>query len=263
MLDNEEWWKCKTCDECVLTYHSRYEIINELLRSISHFDFMILPIIFKGGQSIDLDAYLPPMHSRTWLFVDNINDFTLFYDIQKNEHFKIVNKRNVPDDIYFDLLILKRHLLEEKGYFGFKRIQLRKDGNQMSNKKDGSQVSKFDLSGVKSIGVLASIEGDMLGDIISNGKSYKQDLDFFVKEIIKTNDEKSMRSLLQEADKYLADQDESECKVIVEKTVNEHINSEESKKSFLQKIKQFSFDVSTSFLGGILVEAVKVLVFGA
>lgn len=122
------------------------------------------------------------------------------------------------------------------------------------------------FGGPVNAGNITVIQGDNHGEIKKEAKIVTQgqfsDADY-ISNIISSNDEKVFVKNCQEADAYFENKNKQELQTLIDEVVKKTIDSQEKKTRFLDKVKKFTFNIATSLVGGLLLQAVKNVVFGS
>lgn len=252
--DEDKWWRVKPIED-YFTFYQKYEMINIVMKGLQFYDYMVLPIIVKNNQCEAIDAFMPDSNRRTWFFINRINSSSVFKQI-RSEEILTIDTKTVSNDIYVNVFISITDLYNQRHYF---------DNFFNDDESEGDdQMSKYDLSNVKA-NTVNIVEGNIEGGVHSNtyvDTEYSSAEDI-IAGILKTSNEAQFKELLQKADETLANKSQSETQRIIEDTVKKHIDSAEKKNLFLQKVKQFTFNISNSIVAGLLLQVIKNLVFGA
>lgn len=116
------------------------------------------------------------------------------------------------------------------------------------------------FSGSVTAGNITVIQGENKGPIINNSydSSRKQLSDEdYISFIISSNSEEDFKKRCKEADDYFKERCQQDIEILVEDIVKRTIDSETKKTSFLDKIKQFSYNIASSIVGGLILQAVN------
>jgi hypothetical protein len=250
----EKWWNFEPADDCILTFYQRYELINKLIKSMGYYDFMILPIIVKNNccESQSLNAFLPNMRDRQWLFIENVNLNQIFFNIIQNENKIIIPIQQaiqqLKDNSLSQLFKNRCNLLNELDYYKLKGL----------NKKENSVMAKYGTVNAKQFNVFENGGNATYNDFSSDEES---NLKQIIELIINSSNESEIKKFIKYADTLVEGKNASTCEKIINELMKKNIDSEEKKNSFLQKFKNFSFDVSKNLIASLLFETAKSLVF--
>lgn len=122
------------------------------------------------------------------------------------------------------------------------------------------------FAGPVNAGNITVIQGDNHGELKNEAKIGTQgqlsDADY-ISNIISSNEEKVFVKNCKEADAYFENKNKQELQSLIDEVVKKNIDSQEKKTGFLNKVKQFGFNIATSLVGGLLLQAVKNVIFGS
>ena len=271
--DENEWWKFKPIVDCnILTFYQRYEIINELMKEIGYYGFMVLPIIVRNETCEHLDAFMPAISDRTWLFHDKFNTDPAFNDIIRNEDMIQLDTKNIPNDVFNNVGSLKFDIFKRMKYELRKNLSNRKDDKKTTYGKDDINVQiNNNINNINNIQAEQFISGNNNNAANNESSSYvynepsssvENDLKEIIRLIDGSNEESTIKKNIERANTFLKEKEEEEIKKIIADYVKQIIDSKEKKESFQKKIKGYAIDVSKSFFANLLLEALKVLFSG-
>lgn len=122
------------------------------------------------------------------------------------------------------------------------------------------------FAGAVNAGNITVIQGDNHGEINNKAEIFTQQQfseSDYISNIISSNNEKDFAKNLKDADTFFENKNKQDLQTLIEEVVKKTIDSEEKKTSFLDKVKKFTINIATSLVGGLLLQAVKNVVFGA
>ena len=254
---DEIWWNSRSIDDDYFTFYQKHEIINKLMHEVEFYDFLVIPFIVQNDlcNSEIIASFFPKQKYRSWLFLDGINcsphgisHDKIFKDFRFEEIIRI-KQSLIPNSYFLDISCLKSKLFLQMNYpYSYEKKE----------RKDENSMPKYDFRN-------ATIHGDVVdGD--KNTTYYNtlcnKDLSGLLDELLKTKDIHNYETLFSYADEKAKSMSKEEQKKTVEDSVKKHIDTESKRDGFLKKIKEAPFDITKSVIGGLILHAIKTLIFG-
>lgn len=249
--NKEKWWKCEPIDD-YYTFYEKHEMINCIMKNLNFRDYMVIPIIMKGHEFQLINTFLPDSNSRSWGFLKGINTDSNFEQFRR-EKMITIDPTNINDEIYLEVSSSILDLYNQKHNYD----DLFKDNGKSSEEKN---MSKNDFSNAK-ISILNMPEGDIYMNNQSANYNDTINKESIITDILKSKNENDLKASVNKADTVFQNTSKVELKEIIENIVKEQIDSEEKKTSFLKKFKVSAIDISKSIIAGLLLQAIKNLVF--
>ena len=254
--NEDNWWKFEPTDSDYFTFYQKHEIINNVMKNLNFYDYMVIPIIVKNNKCEAIDSFLPDSNNRSWFFINGINSSSLFKEFRFEDILRY-DLNAIPEDIYLNVFSSIFDSYNERHYYD----KLFNDDENES--EDGEQMSKNDFRNM-SVNSFTYVEGNIEGNVNQNTylDTKYRNVEKIISEILKTSSETEFKNLLKEADEACVSKTQTEIEQIIEDTVKKYIDSTEKKNSFLQKVKQFTINMSNSIVAGLLLQSIKNKVFG-
>lgn len=249
--NKEEWWKFKPIDD-YFTFYEKHEMINCIMKSLNFHDYMVLPIIMKEHRCQLINTFLPDSDSRSWGFIKGINTDSGFKQFLREEIIEI-STENIDNEIYIEVYSSLFDLYNRKHYYD----DLFNDDEKNSEEKN---MSKNDFSHAN-IGIINMPEGDINLNNQTANNIDPINKESIIADILTSKNEVEFKASVIKADAIFQNTSKIEIKKIIENIVNEQIDSEEKKTSFLKKFKVSALDISKSIIAGLLLQAIKNVVF--
>ena len=249
--DGDEWWKLSPPKAGCFSFFKKYEIINKIMNHLRFYDYYVIPILKKGNSCYRVEDFLPP--NRSWIFLDGCNTDEIFDEIYSEIGVIEVDCNDVNNNQYMNMALYLNEIFLEQKYNLHSQNQ--------RNGKDESNMSKYDFSHATINGpVIDRVEGD--SKYTQKNGLANSSLENILSIILTEAKAQDYELLFSCADERIKDVTVPNRERIVNENVKKHIDTEEKKKSLLEKIKNAAFDISKSVVGGILLQALKGLVFG-
>ena len=245
--DCENWWEHESLNNDYFSFFQKYKIIKQIMHYIEINDYYVIPILKKGNHCYRIDDFLP--QKRTWLFKEGTNTNNIFQEYYNSESVIFDKQLNYNNKLFLDVSDQISKIFYKQNYHLFYHEKRKDENNMPYNDFNGATLN---------------IGGDFVAHdkntYISNLST--KDLPGVLDEIFKTDNLKSFETLFAFADEKAKNMTEEEQKSTVEISLKKHIDTEEKKNGFLQKIKEAPFDIAKSVVGGLILHAIKILVFG-
>lgn len=242
-----EWWKFKPKKGDYFKFYQKHEMINIIMKKLHFYDYMVIPIIVKGKKCEAIDAFLPDSNNRSWYFIKGINSSSVFSEFLSSENIeKDIDFKLIPEDIYVDVFYSIFDLYNQRNFYD-------------KDERDGyNQMPKNDFSNMKVNSFTYNESGNVYQ---STGVSTKPRLEDIISDVLKAENCSKINDLLEMADKEYKGKAQSEVETIINDVVKEHIDSNEKRSSFLEKLKSCTYSVGNSVVAGLLLQCLKNLIF--
>ncbi len=247
--NNNNWWKNESKKNGFFSFFQKYEILSEIMHNIEIYDYYVIPILKKGNKCYKIEDFFPDLEKIKWLFKRGINTDRIFNDYYSLDVINYTSK-DIDDNRFLDIAVRLYSAFCERRYYLYQKEE-----------SEENKMAKYDFRG-------ANFGGDFIETLQGNkttinSKPINQlSADELLDEVFKTDDPNSLKDLLLYIDEKTKDMNEKEQKKTVEDSVKKHIDTESKKKGFLKKIEEAPFDITKSVIGGLILHAIKALIFG-
>lgn len=255
VANEKDWWNYPPQEQDFFTFYQKHEMINNIMRALDFYDYLVIPIIVKNGIC-EIESFFPESNYRAWFFVKDINADAVFKPFRHEEIMKIKEDK-ISNEIYINVFNQRINLYRKHNYY---------DDYFIENESEETTMNDVNYYGPTNGNQQINVFNEKVkGNVIQQNtlpipKSLGEGIALILDS--KENND-SIQTIIKETDSLLQNETKEQGERVIEKTVKEQVDSKEKKNEILKKLHSFSIRAGESIIIGLLLKAVSALVFGA